>query len=321
MRRIDLDVLLRKYFWVVPVVVVVVCSTLTAKAVNYYVAGKALAPSSKAPKIPAGIKASKSDAPANKPLSKDGQALAKRNMFCHECEPIEPAVEDSAAPADGSVPETSLPLVLIATNVASKADYSFATIRNTSSEREGAYGVGGMIPEAGEVLAVRGKYVDFRNKSNRRVERIKLGSAKAASRPVAAKAKEPATRGRGGDRAELTELVDESVNKVDDSTYEIDRKLVDKITSNPALVARGARVVPSIKNGKTVGFKLYAIRPSSVFAKIGLMNGDTIHSINNFELTSLDKGLEVYTKVREANNLTVSITRRGKPVTISYRIK
>lgn len=321
MRRVDLDVLLKKYFWVVPVVVVIVCSTLTAKAVNYYVAGKALAPSKTPPKLPKRSASTKKKDAKNKVRSKDGQSLAKRNMFCHECEPIEPVVADTAAPADGSVPETSLPLVLIATNVASKKEYSFATIRNTSSDREGAYDLGGQIPGAGEIVAIRGKHVDFRNKSSRRLERINLLSKRATSSAPKKTTTTTKPKGKRGARAELMALVEETVKKVDDSTYEIDRKLVDKVTSNPALVARGARVVPSIKNGKTVGFKLYAIRPSSVFAKIGLMNGDTIHSINNFELTSLDKGLEVYTKVREASSLTVSVTRRGKPVTLSYRIK
>ena len=86
-------------------------------------------------------------------------------------------------------------------------------------------------------------------------------------------------------------------------------------------VSRGARIVPSIKNGKANGFKLYAIRPSSVYSKIGLMNGDTIHAVNGFDLTTPDKALEVYTKVRESNNLSVTVTRRGKPVTLKYSIK
>jgi general secretion pathway protein C len=47
-------------------------------------------------------------------------------------------------------------------------------------------------------------------------------------------------------------------------------------------VAKGARVVPAVKNGKPDGFKLYAIRPSSVYSKLGLTNGDTIQSINGF---------------------------------------
>jgi len=316
--RFDLDVLLKKYFWLVPVVVVIICSTLTAKAVNYYVAGKALAPSERAPKVPPRVAGAKRDAP-KQVVSKDGATLVARNMFCHTCEPVEP-VASVDTPSDGSVPMTSLPLELVATSVNSNPDYSFATIRNTSTDREGAYDVGGNIPDAGEIVAVRGKYVDFRNKSSRRVERVSL-SSKAPKKVAAAKPAKSTKTGKRGARAEFMSLVDESVNKVDDSTFEIDRKLVDKITSNPALAARGARVVPSIKNGKTVGFKLYAIRPSSVFAKIGLMNGDTLHSINSFELTSLDKGLEIYTKVREANNLSVNITRRGKPISLSYRIK
>ncbi|MBT8492326.1 MAG: hypothetical protein KJO07_04640 [Deltaproteobacteria bacterium] len=319
MRRIDLGELLQKYFWIVPAIVIIICATFSAKAVNYYVSGKVLGPSDKPPKVPRTANA-KGPAKTKATKSKDSGPLAKRNMFCHECEPVEPVASDAPAPADGSVPATSLPLELVATNVGSKPDYSFATIRNTSSNKAGAYELGQQIPDAGEVTAIRGKYVDFRNKSNRRLERINLMAKKAPKakpKPVAAKG---ASKTRGA-RAELMSLVDESVNKVDDSTYEIDRKLVDKITSNPALVARGARVVPSIKNGKTVGFKLYAIRPSSVFAKIGLMNGDTLHSINNFELTSLDKGLEIYTKVREASNLSVNVTRRGKQMTLKYRIK
>jgi len=111
------------------------------------------------------------------------------------------------------------------------------------------------------------------------------------------------------------------IKKVSDVEFRIDRKLVDKVLENPAAVARGARIVPSIKNGKPNGFKLYAIRPSSVYAMFGLYNGDTIHRINGFDLTSPDKALEVYTKLRDAKNLQVDLTRRGKPVTLRYSIR
>jgi general secretion pathway protein C len=119
----------------------------------------------------------------------------------------------------------------------------------------------------------------------------------------------------------MTALVDEGVKKVGENSYEIDRGLVDKVLANPMSVARGARIVPSVKNGKANGFKLYAIRPNSVYAKIGLRNGDTLHSINGFELSSPDKALEVYTKVKEASNLSVSVTRRGKPLNLDYSIR
>jgi general secretion pathway protein C len=115
--------------------------------------------------------------------------------------------------------------------------------------------------------------------------------------------------------------IDSGIKKIDDSNYEIDKGLVEKVLLNPMAVAKGARVVPSMKNGKPDGFKLYAIRPSSVFAKLGLANGDTLQSINGFDLTSADKALEVYTKLREATSLEVEVTRRGKPATLKYSIK
>ncbi|MBA3542758.1 MAG: general secretion pathway protein GspC, partial [Deltaproteobacteria bacterium] len=120
---------------------------------------------------------------------------------------------------------------------------------------------------------------------------------------------------------ELQSAIDSGIKKIDDNNYEIDKSLVEKILANPMAVAKGARVVPSMKNGKPDGFKLYAIRPTSVYSKIGLTNGDTLQSINGFELTSADKALEVYTKLREASALEVEITRRGKPFTIKYNIR
>ena len=76
-------------------------------------------------------------------------------------------------------------------------------------------------------------------------------------------------------------------------------------------LAKGARVVPSVKNGKPDGFKMYAIKPDSVFSKLGFSNGDTMHAVNGFEMTSADKALEMYTKLKEANSLQVDVSRRG----------
>jgi type II secretory pathway component PulC len=115
--------------------------------------------------------------------------------------------------------------------------------------------------------------------------------------------------------------LDAGIKKIDDTHVTITRGLVDKLLENPMAFATGARVVPAIKNGKPGGFKLYAIRPSSAFARIGFANGDTLESINGFELTSADKALEVYTKIRDATSIELSITRAGKPVTLRISIR
>jgi general secretion pathway protein C len=51
------------------------------------------------------------------------------------------------------------------------------------------------------------------------------------------------------------------------------------------------------------------------------MNGDTVTGVNGMEITTAEKGLEIYQKVREQNNISISVTRRGKPVTINYTIR
>ena len=91
--------------------------------------------------------------------------------------------------------------------------------------------------------------------------------------------------------------------------------------ANPMEVARGARVVPAMKNGKASGFKLYAVRPTSIFAKLGLENGDTIVRVNGFDLTTADKALEVYTKLRDASTIQIDLERRHQPLTLTYSIR
>lgn len=299
---------LKRYFWVFGGLVVMVCAILGAKAVNHYIEAKFLSDSKKAK---SSKRAQPKKASTEKKASKKGEPLASRNMFCAECLPPEPD-EDEVVDGD-TVPLTKLPLQLVATNVSSKDQYSFATIRNTETERQGAYWIGDVVPDAGPIEAIRGKHVDFRN--NKRLERVSLLS-KDAPQPKRTVAKK-----RSGKTDELSAKLDAGIKKLGDNEYEIDRSLVDELLENPMSVAKGARIVPSVKNGKANGFKLYAIRPSSVYAKLGMKNGDTIHAVNGFELTTPDKALEVYSKVKESNNLEINVTRRGKSVSIKYGIR
>jgi hypothetical protein len=115
-------------------------------------------------------------------------------------------------------------------------------------------------------------------------------------------------------------LIAAGIKTIDDTHREIKRSLIDSILANPMSIAKGARVVPSMLDGKTNGFKLYAIRPSSVYAALGLLNGDTVTSINKMELTSADKALEAYSKLRDATAVEIQLLRRGKPLTLTITV-
>jgi general secretion pathway protein C len=314
------DAFIKRYFWLVGVAVIVVCSSLAATAVAHVLAATALAESSD-PKRAAAPRPAASRTEQKAPDT--GAALVQRNIFCSECVPPVPATESAVEADPDHPPVTALPLRLVATTFSPDGARSFATIRNTSSAQQGAYRVGDPIPGAGRVRRILATHVDFINQASHRLERVSmvLTPAPAAKPPPPRPAPDKKDRSRDNARDELLALVDQGVRQIDEDSYEVDRAVVNQVLANPSAAARGARIVPAMKDGKPNGFRLYRINKNSAYARIGLKNGDTIQSINGFELTSMDKALEVYTKVREASSLSVSITRRGKPVTLDYTIK
>ncbi len=302
--------LIKRYFWVLGAITVCICAVFAAKATSHVVEAKFLGDSAQTPRV-AAIPTPMQ--PAKQTRSKDGGPFATRNMFCSECTPdVLPVNTDPS-----QISTTSLPVVLLATMVSTKPEDSYATIINTANEQQGAYAVGDQVPGAtGAIKEIHYKYIDFENSG--RIERLVLAGA---TPPVVAAAPVVEKPSNDGDKDDMQASIDNGIKKTGDNTYEIDKSLVDKVLANPMAVARGARVVPAVKNGKPDGFKLYAIRPSSVYSKLGLSNGDTLQAINGFELTSADKALEVYTKLREATQLEVEVTRRGKPLTLKYSIR
>ncbi len=302
--------LIKRYFWVLGGIAVMVCAVFAAKATNHVIEAKYLRDPDHAPKMPMVVPTSVT--PVKQLRSKDGTPFAQRDMFCSECTP--PVITTSSTDSS-SVQETSLPLSLLATNVGLDDDDSYATIINTSNQHQGAYAIGDPIPGAtGKVTEIHYKYVEFENSGH--IERLSLAGV---TPPVVAKVETPAAGEGSGD--EMQAMIDSGIKKIDDNHYEISKELVDKVLLNPMGFTKGARVVPAMANGKPNGFKLYSIRPGTVYAKLGLENGDTLSSINGMELTSAEKALEVYTKLRDATTLEVGLTRRNKPDTITYSIR
>lgn len=301
--------LVKRYFWVVGGITVMVCAVFAAKATAHIVEAKFLGDPAEPAKGSAAAPAPHKAEP-KLARSKDGTQLGARNMFCSECTPAVVAPTDPS-----SIAITSLPIQLLATNIGTTEKDSYATVINTENQRQGSFSVGEKLPGAsGNIKSIHYKYVDFENGG--RIERVMLGGAPPVTTVAAAEPEKPA-----GEVDDLQASIDNGIKKLDDNTFEISKDLVAKVTENPMAFMKGARVVPAMKNGKPEGIKLYAIRPSSPYAKLGLTNGDTLTSVNGFELTSAEKGLEIYQKLRSSTSLEVEVIRRGKPVTLKYSIK
>jgi hypothetical protein len=104
-----------------------------------------------------------------------------------------------------------------------------------------------------------------------------------------------------------------------DDTVEVDTSTMDAF--DPSCLMQSARVVPSIKDGKAAGLRLFGIRPGTVFALVGFKNGDTVRSINGRALDAPDAALEAYTTLKDQRKFDVAIERAGAAKTLRIILK
>ncbi len=101
----------------------------------------------------------------------------------------------------------------------------------------------------------------------------------------------------------------------------IARTLLDRVLADTTSLVTTVRIVPAIGDGKPIGFKLFAIRPGSLWARLGFLNGDTVQTVNDIDITSPEKALEAYTQLRNATRFAVRIVRHGEALTLDYEIR
>ena len=127
----------------------------------------------------------------------------------------------------------------------------------------------------------------------------------------------PAHGGAGA----VPEDIKKGIARVSATEFNVDRSIVDKILENQAELMKQARIVPEQENGKVVGIRLFGVRPDTLLGVLGMENGDRLQSINGFDMTSPEKALEAYARLRTADHMTVSINRRGSNMNLDYNIK
>lgn len=111
------------------------------------------------------------------------------------------------------------------------------------------------------------------------------------------------------------------IQRISATEFHVDRQVVDRVLENQAELMRSARIVPEQENGKVVGIRLFGIRPDTLLGALGMENGDRLQTINGFDMTSPEKALEAYARLRTADRLTVQINRRGQNINLDYIIK
>jgi general secretion pathway protein C len=305
-----METLLSKYLGAVDLAVIALCAIFGARATATVIESSLV---SGIPTAKQGSRPAVSAAPAV--YTKEVEEILKRNIFCSTCPPILPVPVTPGAPVVPELQRTSLPLKLLAIMFApAPADprWSMAIIRDNDAKTAGPYAVGSKLRETtvSEIDEVR-VYLDF---GGGRIEYLEL-----LDRPTPAPGAPVVAAAAPADpfAAEL----EKGIKKTGANSFEVQHSTLDALLGNMGALSRAARIVPEMRDGKSIGFRLFSIKPDGPFGKIGLQNGDVISAINGLEMNSPDKALEVYTKLKTANHLSVGLERNGQKMTEDYNIR
>jgi len=100
--------------------------------------------------------------------------------------------------------------------------------------------------------------------------------------------------------------------------YRGDRKRFDQAMEHLDEIGRQVRIVPHLSEGKCIGFKLFAVRTSGIFAAAGLRSGDIVTRVNGVALDSPGKLDSKVLLPAGADRLEVELLRNGETLKLVY---
>ncbi len=306
------EVFFKRYFWVVNLLFISAVALLVMRTVNAFVETTLLP-------LPTGRSKNSIATPLLVPtaaLSLESLAKALGLPVPKEptvFEPSTPEVDPNAAPV-----RSTLRVKLLGTLVSeSRSEWSVASIQDIVTLKANTYMTGDRIQGA-EVAEIERLRVIVINNGRREFIDSTPGDGTAIAAPVAM----PVMSGKASDMgAPPSVALGSTVKQLSENDYEIPRSEIDKTLANLNDVAMQARIVPAFKDGVAQGFKLFSIRPDSIYSKIGIQNGDVIKRINGFEMNSPEKALEVYSKLKESSRIDIEVERNGAAVRKTYNVK
>jgi general secretion pathway protein C len=302
-----MEMALQRYSWAVDAMAVVIGAYLAARTVNT-IAAAAIAPK------PALVQqASATPQASGQPQRVDLDADKLAKLFDVPLpKPPQPGDEKAQPQRAGWNPvpvRSSLHGSLVGTAIAEPRQYSLCQLINPDLNETQVYTIGDKYQGA-RIYGIEKDRVLIDNSG---VNEYIDNSASAPPNLGVMPLPQPVGVAQGGGG--------EGVKQLSENQYVVARSEINNALTNLSDLATKARIVPSFKNGVANGFKLFSIVPDSLYAKIGVQNGDVIRRINGYEMNSPDKALEIYQKLRDASRIEIELERRGESLRKSYSIE
>ena len=191
---------------------------------------------------------------------------------------------------------TSMKIALLGT-VTGNPQNAVAVIEETNKRKQGLYKVGDSIQNAVIIMILRGKVI---LRVENRDEILTMEEAAARGTEKGRRASRPRERG---------------------TTITVSRSDVEQSLKSMNKLLSEVRVRPHFRNGKPDGLALSRIKAGSIFAKLGLKNGDIVQGMNDSSIESPDDILALYEKLKSGSRIELQIKRKGQTKTLNYRFR
>jgi general secretion pathway protein C len=76
-----------------------------------------------------------------------------------------------------------------------------------------------------------------------------------------------------------------------------------------------------VSEGRPIGFRLFQINPQSVFARLGIRNGDVVQRVNGSTLADPASLLGFLQRLQNEPRVALDIVRSGQPHTLVYDLR
>lgn len=323
-----LDAILKRYFPAVICLLIAVAAYFQASGMGELVASSVLLDPSSMPPPPPAPKGGAAHPTPGSERTINAAPILGRNPFDSVTGPLDGKQLELPAQSEAPPPDSNDPYadpvcdvakVLLITQ-SDDPDWSFAAVAGSDGKSQ--------LRRRGDDVAGHTVYwigwdrVWLTQGNSRCQMQVHEPPKKLAAAPGAAPSATPdATPAKPSKRGKVPAELAAKIHKVSETQFDVERSAVDHILENQAELMRSARIVPEKEGDKVVGIRLFGVRPESLLGTLGLENGDRLQSINGFEMSDPQKALEAYARLRSADKLTVSVNRRGKPMTIDFNIK
>jgi general secretion pathway protein C len=137
---------------------------------------------------------------------------------------------------------------------------------------------------------------------------------------MAAEPAPPADAPPDADAAPAPEAGDR-IRRTGENAWLVDRREIAGALGNPSGLLTQLRAVAEVRDGRPAGFRLFRIRADSLFARLGLHDGDVVERVNGTEVQDPAALLRFLERLGHEPRVALDIVRAEAPRTLVYDLR